>query len=132
MKKLYSFLTGIVLVILVLWGISHQIEASMNTKNSDKLVIYNWGDYIDPALITQFEEETFDLVILDMMLPSVSGLDVLKEIRKTSQIPVMILTALDDEYTQLVSFNHLISDYVTKPFSPLILVKRIENILITI
>ena len=48
MKKLYSFLTGIVLVILVLWGISHQIEASMNTKNSDKLVIYNWGDYIDP------------------------------------------------------------------------------------
>lgn len=76
-----------------------------------------------------FEEETFDLVILDMMLPTMSGLDVLKEIRKTSQIPVMILTALDDEYTQLVSFNHMISDYVTKPFSPLILVKRIENIL---
>ena len=40
----------------------------------------------------------------------------------------MMLTALDDEYTQLVSFNHLISDYVTKPFSPLILMKRIENI----
>ena len=76
-----------------------------------------------------FEEEPFDLVILDMMLPTKSGLEVLKEIRKTSQIPVMILTALDDEYTQLVSFNHLISDYVTKPFSPLILVKRIENIL---
>ena len=36
MKKLYSFLTGIVMVILILWGISHQIEASMNTKNSDK------------------------------------------------------------------------------------------------
>ena len=54
MKKLYSFLTGIVLVILVLWGISHQIEASMNTKNSDKLVIYNWGDYIDPELLKEF------------------------------------------------------------------------------
>ena len=79
--------------------------------------------------LLQFEAESFDLVILDMMLPTMSGLDVLKEIRKTSQIPVMILTALDDEYTQLVSFNHLISDYVTKPFSPLILVKRIENIL---
>ena len=76
--------------------------------------------------LLQFEAESFDLVILDMMLPTMSGLDVLKEIRKTSQIPVMILTALD---TQLVSFNHLISDYVTKPFSPLILVKRIENIL---
>lgn len=79
--------------------------------------------------LLQFEAESFDLVILDMMLPTMSGLDVLKEIRKTSQIPVMILTALDDEYTQLVSFNHLISDYVSKPFSPLILVKRIENIL---
>ena len=79
--------------------------------------------------LLQFEAESFDLVILDMMLPTMSGLDVLKEIRKTSQIPVMILTALDDEYTQLVSFNHLISDYVTKPFSPQILVKRIENIL---
>ena len=79
--------------------------------------------------LLQFEAESFDLVILDMMLPTMSGLDVLKEIRKTCQIPVMILTALDDEYTQLVSFNHLISDYVTKPFSPLILVKRIENIL---
>ena len=79
--------------------------------------------------LLQFEAESFDLVILDMMLPTMSGLDVLKEIRKTSQIPVMMLTALDDEYTQLVSFNHLISDYVTKPFSPLILVKRIENIL---
>lgn len=79
--------------------------------------------------LLQFKAESFDLVILDMMLPTMSGLDVLKEIRKTSQIPVMILTALDDEYTQLVSFNHLISDYVTKPFSPLILVKRIENIL---
>ena len=79
--------------------------------------------------LLQFEAESFDLVILDMMLPTMSGLDVLKEIRKTSQIPVMILTALDDEYTQLVSFNPLISDYVTKPFSPLILVKRIENIL---
>lgn len=58
MKKLYSFLTGIVLVILVLWGISHQIEASMNTKNSDKLVIYNWGDYIDPDLLKEFTKET--------------------------------------------------------------------------
>ena len=58
MKKLYSFLTGIVLVILVLWGISNQIEASMNTKNSDKLVIYNWGDYIDPDLLKEFTKET--------------------------------------------------------------------------
>lgn len=79
--------------------------------------------------LKHFREQDFDLIILDMMLPTMTGLDVLKEIRKSSQIPVLILTALDDEYTQLVSFNHQISDYVTKPFSPLILVKRIENIL---
>ncbi|MGT2949784.1 DNA-binding response regulator [Streptococcus cuniculi] len=76
-----------------------------------------------------FAKDNFDLIILDIMLPTVNGLDVLKKIRLHSQVPVMMLTALDDEYTQLVSFNHLISDYVTKPFSPLILVKRIENIL---
>jgi len=78
--------------------------------------VFDGGDALQA-----FEEEPFDLVILDMMLPTKSGLEVLKEIRKTSQIPVMILTALDDEYTQLVSFNHLISDYVTKPLIMLIL-----------
>ena len=63
------------------------------------------------------------------MIPIYSGLEVLQEIRLTSKVPVMMLTAVSDEYTQLVSFNHLISDYVVKPFSPLILVKRVENIL---
>lgn len=80
------------------------------------------------ALVTAQEEE-FDLLILDIMVPSMTGIEVLKEIRKTSQVPVLMLTAMDDEYTQLLSFNHLISDYVVKPFSPLILMKRIENIL---
>ena len=83
--------------------------------------------YDGAEALRQFEEETFDLVILDMMLPSVSGLDVLKEIRKTSQIPVMILTALDDEYTQLVSFNHLISDYVTKPIDMNVIYSVLEK-----
>lgn len=78
-----------------------------------------------------FESTTFDLILLDIMLPSLSGIDVLKAIRKISNTPVMMLTAVDDEYTQLVSFNHLISDYVVKPFSPLILLKRVENILRT-
>ncbi|WP_394404814.1 response regulator transcription factor [Streptococcus sp. 20-1249] len=76
-----------------------------------------------------FQDDNFDLIILDVMIPSCTGIEVLKEIRKTSQVPIMMLTAMDDEYTQLVSFNHLISDYVTKPFSPLILMKRVENIL---
>lgn len=79
--------------------------------------------------LEQFHQQQFDLIILDIMIPFLSGLEVLQEIRKTSKVPVMMLTAVADEYTQLVSFNHLISDYVVKPFSPLILVKRVENIL---
>lgn len=76
-----------------------------------------------------FKENDLDLIILDIMIPSISGIDVLKEIRKTSSVPILMLTALEDEYTQLTSFNQGISDYVTKPFSPLILMKRVENIL---
>ncbi|MEX2805602.1 response regulator transcription factor [Streptococcus sp. H31] len=81
------------------------------------------------AALNSFYRDRFDLIILDIMIPHVSGLEVLKEIRKSSAVPVMMLTAMADEATQLLSFNHLISDYVTKPFSPLILMKRIENIL---
>ncbi|MDB1690145.1 response regulator transcription factor [Enterococcus casseliflavus] len=75
-----------------------------------------------------FAEQQFDLILLDIMLPGIRGTDVLKKIRETSDIPIIMLTALDDEYTQLLSFSHLINDYVVKPFSPLILMKRIENV----
>ncbi|RRR36379.1 DNA-binding response regulator [Streptococcus suis] len=79
--------------------------------------------------LERFQEEQFDLIVLDIMIPSMTGLEVLKEIRKTSQVPILMLTAMGDEYIQLISFNQIISDYVVKPFSPTILVKRIENIL---
>ncbi len=81
------------------------------------------------AALELFPTEDFALIILDIMIPSLSGIEVLKQLRKTSSVPVLMLTAMDDEYTQLISFNHLISDYVVKPFSPIILMKRIENIL---
>lgn len=78
--------------------------------------------------LQQFEQESFDLIILDIMIPKITGLEVLKKIREQSDIPIMMLTAIEDEATQLFSFNQQISDYIVKPFSPLILVKRIENI----
>ena len=58
MKKLYSFLMGIVAIILVLWGVSYHIESRTKSGFGDKLVIYNWGDYIDPELLTKFTKET--------------------------------------------------------------------------
>ncbi|VTS12418.1 response regulator transcription factor [Streptococcus pseudoporcinus] len=75
-----------------------------------------------------FQTQEFDLLVLDIMIPSMSGLELLQAVRKVSSVPVVMLTAMADEYTQLVSFNHQISDYVVKPFSPLILIKHIENI----
>ena len=71
----------------------------------------------------------FDLVILDVMLPKMNGILVLKEIRMRSEAPVLMLTALSDEGTQLASFDNLADDYLCKPFSLLILEKRIEALM---
>lgn len=76
-----------------------------------------------------FEKEAVDLVLLDIMIPKKTGLEVLQELRKKSRVPIIMLTAMSDEQTQLISFNQHIDDYVTKPFSPTILLKRIENVL---
>jgi DNA-binding response OmpR family regulator len=72
----------------------------------------------------------FDLAILDIMVPKVSGLVVLEHIKKTNpKMATIMLTALEDEQTQLKAFNLYADDYVLKPFSPLLLLKRIETIL---
>ena len=63
MKKLYSFLMGIVAIILVLWGVSYHIESRTKSGSGDKLVIYNWGDYIDPELLTKFSKSNMKLLI---------------------------------------------------------------------
>lgn len=73
-----------------------------------------------------------DLFLLDIMLPQISGIELLKTIRADKSYkgtPVVMLTALNDEYTQLVCFEGLADDYITKPFSPKILVKRVEALL---
>lgn len=70
-----------------------------------------------------------DLVVLDIMLPKVTGLSILHEIRKTSSTPVLMLTALEDEYTQVLSFDEQADDYITKPFSMVLLGKRITALL---
>lgn len=80
------------------------------------------------AALEKIYEQTYHLVLLDIMLPKMSGIEVLKTIRSFSSVPVIMMTAMADEYTQLMSFNYLINDYVTKPFSPMVLMKRIENV----
>lgn len=70
-----------------------------------------------------------DVIILDIMLPGVSGIETLHQIRQTSDVPVLMLTALHDEPTQVVSFDELADDYMSKPFSLVILEKRIRALL---
>ena len=75
--------------------------------------------------VESFNTDKIDLVILDIMLPKMSGLNVLKQIRKSSSIPVIMLTAMDDTDTQIMSFDGLADDYVIKPFSIVLLGKRV-------
>lgn len=79
--------------------------------------------------ITLFSAQKIDLVVLDIMLPTISGLVVLNSIRKTSQIPVLMLTAMENEQTQVASFDGQADDYMTKPFSMVILGKRVAALL---
>lgn len=77
-------------------------------------------------------KQGIDLFVLDIMLPHRSGLELLRDIRKNEMHkdkPVIMLTALSDEYTQLMSFDGLADDYITKPFSPKVLVKRVQALL---
>jgi len=76
-----------------------------------------------------FEEGDFDLVILDIMLPEMDGWSVCKRIRKISDIPVIMLTARGEEDDKLMGFELRADDYVTKPFSPKVLVARAKMLL---
>jgi two-component system OmpR family response regulator len=71
----------------------------------------------------------FDLVVLDLMLPRESGLDICRELRATSDVPVIMLTALGEEVDRVVGFEVGADDYLTKPFSPRELLGRIRAVL---
>lgn len=71
----------------------------------------------------------FDMVVLDVMMPGLSGFEALSQIRKTSQVPVIMLTARSEEYDKLLGFKLGVDDYVSKPFSPKELMARIGAVL---
>ena len=75
------------------------------------------------------KEPSVDLVVLDIMLPKIDGMTVLRELRKCSAVPVLMLTAIEDEHTQATSFDAEADDYITKPFSMVLLGKRITALL---
>ena len=76
-----------------------------------------------------FETKDIALILLDVMMPKMDGWEVCREIRKMSQVPIIMLTAKSDEKDELLGFELGVDEYITKPFSPKILVARVEAIL---
>ena len=76
-----------------------------------------------------FDEEHFDLLILDIMLPEVSGLEICQSIRKSSNVPIIMLTAKDDENDKIRGLEMGADDYITKPLSVKELISRIKAVL---
>ena len=79
--------------------------------------------------LEEFQKKEPDLILLDIMLPKIDGFGVCELIRQESQVPILMLTALDGEAEQLRGFDLEIDDYVTKPFSMPVLLKKIAAIL---
>ena len=76
-----------------------------------------------------FEEKDIALMILDVMMPKMDGWEVCREIRQYSKVPIIMLTARGDERDELLGFELGVDEYISKPFSPKILVARVEAIL---
>jgi two-component system, OmpR family, response regulator RegX3 len=76
-----------------------------------------------------FKSQTFDLILLDLMIPEVSGIEVCRSIRTTSAVPIIMLTAKDSEIDKVVGLELGADDYVTKPYSSRELVARIKAVL---
>jgi len=81
------------------------------------------------SALNHINENKYDLILLDVMLPHMGGFEVCKKIRETSNVPIIMLSALNDEENQLKGYNLGIDDYVTKPYSPKIVIKKIEAVL---
>ena len=81
------------------------------------------------AGIEEFKSGDYDLIILDIMMPGISGLDVLKKVRLTSAVPVIMLTARGDDVDRIIGLEFGADDYLPKPFNPRELVARIKAIL---
>ena len=83
----------------------------------------------ESALDEFYKTKSIALVILDVMMPKMNGWEVCKEIRETSKVPIIMLTAKSEESDELLGFDLGVDEYITKPFSPKILVARVEAIL---
>ena len=109
-------------------------EARMRKLIKDFLAVKNYKileakDGEEALEVFETNKEKIDLVLLDVMMPKVDGWTVLRKIRQESKVPVIMLTARGEEQDELFGFELGVDEYMSKPFSPKILVARIEAIL---
>lgn len=93
----------------------------------DGFKIYEAGD--GEEALKSFSDNNIDLVILDIMMPKIDGFEVCKTIRSVSNIPIILLTAKEEEEDKLKGYDLGADDYVTKPFSPKVLVAKVKALL---
>lgn len=108
-------------------------ESRMRKLVRDFLVKQNFevleaGDG-EAALDIFYSDKNIALIILDVMMPKMNGWEVCKEVRENSKVPIIMLTAKGDESDELMGFDLGVDEYISKPFSPRILVARVEAIL---
>ena len=110
------------------------VEDDTHIREAVKTYLVGAGYRVDTCVdgndaLEKFYDNKYHLVILDIMLPGVSGHELLKELRKLHDTPVLMMTALDDDANEIKAFTNEADDYVTKPFTIEILLKRVEALL---
>ncbi|MBD9120297.1 response regulator YycF [Streptococcus sp.] len=101
--------------------ISDIIKFNLNKEGYETITAFDGRE-----ALKKFEEESPDLIILDLMLPELDGLEVAKKVRKTSHIPIIMLSAKDSEFDKVIGLEIGADDYVTKPFSNRELLARVK------
>jgi DNA-binding response OmpR family regulator len=110
------------------------VDDERNIVHLTRLYLTNEGYRVEEAFdgkqaLEKARAVNPDLVVLDLMMPEMDGLSVCKELRKTSNVPVIILTARDDDVDKIVGLEVGADDYLTKPFNPRELVARVKAVL---
>ena len=110
------------------------VEDNEHICNMVKTYLAEAGYHIDTCAngdkaLEMFYEKTYHLVVLDILLPGMNGYELLKEFRKLNNTPVLMMTALTDDESQIKAFNNEVDDYITKPFNIQLLVMRVEALL---
>lgn len=104
--------------------IADVVKAYLNKENYDVTIVYDGKNAIE-----KFDNNNFNLILLDLMLPDISGEEVCKYIRKTSQVPIIMVTAKIEDEDKIEGFNLGCDDYICKPFNMKELVLRVKAVL---